>query len=178
MFPALLLLFTVIPFVELFLLLEVGRRVGALPTLGLVIATGVLGAALARAQGFAALQRIQREMAEGRMPAGALLDGVLILVAGVLLITPGVLTDAVGLLLLVPPGRALVARGLARWARGRVQVIHGFPADPRAGASWGADWAQERRGPRGDVIDVQAEVRDVEPGRGEDAPAERLTGRP
>ncbi len=176
MFPALLFLFTVLPFVELFLLLEVGGRVGALPTLGLVIATGVLGAALARAQGFAALQRIQREMAEGRMPAGALLEGVLILVAGILLITPGVLTDSVGLLLLFPPGRALVVRGLARWARGRIQVVHGFPGDPRA-ASWGTDWAQERRG-GGDVIDVDAEVRDVEPQRDEDAPAERLTGRP
>ena len=89
MLPALLLLFITIPFLELYLLLELGRRVGALPTIALTIATGVLGAALARAQGFAALRRIQRDSASGQLPAGALLEGALILVAGVLLLTPG-----------------------------------------------------------------------------------------
>lgn len=206
MLPALLLLFITIPFLELYLLLELGRRVGALPTIALTIATGVLGAALARAQGFAALRRIQRDSASGQLPAGALLEGALILVAGVLLLTPGVLTDLTGLLLLFPPARALVARGLARWASGRLRVAHGpFPAGPFAGGplpggplpggrfpeggarpgdvgagAWGA--APAPWGPRqhGDVIDVEAEVRDV-PERPQDDEAatspERLSGR-
>lgn len=161
MLPVLLVLFTVVPFVELYLLLQVGRAVGALPTLAFVVVTGLVGAALARAQGIAVLRRLQREMAGGQLPAGALLDGVLILVAGLLLITPGVLSDVAGVLLLLPPIRALAARGLARWARGRIQVVQGFPGAPPG--PWGAPWPG--RG-RGDVIDVEAEVRDAEPASG------------
>ncbi len=164
----LLLLFVLVPFLELYLLLQLGARIGTLPTLGMIVVTGLVGAALARTQGFAALQRIQRELAAGQMPAGALLEGVLILLAGVLLIAPGVLTDVVGVLLLVPPTRALVARGLTRWARGRIQVVHGVSGAPPGGAPWGAaPWPPSTAGRRrGDVIDVEAVVR--EPSKGDD----------
>lgn len=150
MFPVLALLFVVVPFVELYVLIQIGQAVGALPTVGLVILMGVVGAALARAQGFATLARIQREMAEGKVPAGALLDGVLILAAALLMITPGVLTDVVGILLLVPPVRAVAGRALSRWVSARVRVVTTTPHRP-------APWARQ-----GDVIDIQAEVRDVE----------------
>jgi len=92
----LLLLFIVVPIVELGLLLKLGEWMGALPTLGLIIATGALGAYLARRQGLGVLRRAQAETEAGRLPAGELLEGLLILVAGAVLMTPGVLTDAFG----------------------------------------------------------------------------------
>lgn len=104
----LLLLFILVPAIELALLLEVGSRLGTLPTLGLIAATGVVGASLARRQGLAVLGRAQDQMARGELPAGSLADGVMILVAGALLITPGILTDAFGFLLLVPVFREVV----------------------------------------------------------------------
>jgi UPF0716 protein FxsA len=160
MFPVLALLFVVVPFVELYLLIQIGQTFGALPTVGFVILMGVAGAALAKSQGFATLARIQREMAEGKVPAAALLDGVLIIAASLLMITPGVLTDVVGVLLLVPPVRAVVGRALTRYVSTRVRVVTPSPFGqapfgeaPFAQAPW--------RGQRGDVIDIQAEVRDV-----------------
>ncbi|MEO0815279.1 MAG: FxsA family protein, partial [Myxococcota bacterium] len=75
-------LFIVVPAVELALLAEVGVRIGWLPTLGIVIATGFIGAALARSQGFAVLRRIREESAQGRAPTDALTDGAMVLVAG------------------------------------------------------------------------------------------------
>ena len=104
----LLLLFILVPALELALLLEVGSHLGTLPTLGLIAATGVVGASLARRQGLAVLGRAQDQMARGELPAGSLADGVMILVAGALLITPGILTDAFGFLLLVPVFREVV----------------------------------------------------------------------
>ena len=118
MFLRLLLLFTVVPLVELFLLVKLGTVVGVGPTIALVIFTGILGAWLARQQGLGVLRRLRAELAEGRLPAGALIDGLLILVAGAVLLTPGLLTDALGFVLLVPPSRAVVRRIVAaRFAR-------------------------------------------------------------
>ena len=92
----LLLLFVLVPALELVLLIELGQRIGTLPTLGLIVLTGVVGASLARSQGLRVLQELQRETEAGRLPAEPLVDGALILVAGALLVTPGVLTDAFG----------------------------------------------------------------------------------
>ncbi len=105
-------LFILVPAVELALLIEIGRRVGVLPTLLLILATGTLGAILARLQGLATLRSIQAELAQGRLPAAALLDGLLILVAAAFLLTPGILTDSLGFFLLVPAAR--------RWIRGEL----------------------------------------------------------
>jgi UPF0716 protein FxsA len=110
----LFLLLTVLPLTEFALLYWIGERIGLLATIGLVIATGILGAALARRQGVATVARMQRELSEGRMPADAIFDGVLILVAGLLLVTPGVLTDAFGFMLLVPAFRTLVKNRVRR----------------------------------------------------------------
>jgi UPF0716 protein FxsA len=114
LFPFILILFVVLPLVELGLLLRVSEWLGTMSTLALVIATGVIGATLARLEGIRVLAAMQRDLAEGRMPAPYLLDGLMILVAGVLLITPGLLTDAVGFALLVPVVRAIVKERLRR----------------------------------------------------------------
>jgi UPF0716 protein FxsA len=128
MFLRLLLLFTIVPLVELFLLVKLGTVVGVGPTVALVIFTGVLGAWLARQQGLGVLRRLSDDLAEGRLPAEALVDGLLILIAGAVLLTPGLLTDALGFLLLVPRSRAVVrkaavARFGRRFDRGDPEVI-------------------------------------------------------
>ena len=122
MFLRLLLLFTVVPLVELFLLIEIGRWVGPLPTVALVLFTGALGAWLARRQGLATFQRVQREMAAGQMPTEALLDGLMILLAGAVLLTPGLLTDLAGFFLLVPAGRRQIRQAVRRIFESRLQT--------------------------------------------------------
>lgn len=111
----LFLAFTIIPFCELYLLIEVGSRIGALPTLGLVILTGFAGAYLARMQGAQALMRVRSSLDQGRMPTEELIDGLLILIAGIVLLTPGLITDCAGLVLLFPPTREPVKAWLKRW---------------------------------------------------------------
>lgn len=117
----LLLLFVVLPAVELTLLIEIGRRIGTIETLTLILVTGFVGASLARHQGLQVLRQVDRETAAGRLPAGAVVDGVIILVAAALLITPGVLTDIVGFLCLLPFTRSLLKKAIVRWLEERVR---------------------------------------------------------
>jgi UPF0716 protein FxsA len=121
----LLLLFIVVPAVELALLIEVGRRIGTVATLGVIVVTGVLGASLARHQGLQVLRHVEREMGAGRLPGGALIDAVLILIAAALLVTPGLLTDVTGFLCLLPGTRRLIKRALLRWFERRLRAGHG-----------------------------------------------------
>lgn len=100
-----LVLFTVIPMVEIYLLMGMARTIGPLLTLLIALGTGVLGATLARQQGMATLAKLSRQMSSGQPPADTLVDGAMILLAGAVLITPGVLTDAFGFALLIPPIR-------------------------------------------------------------------------
>lgn len=112
MFLRILALFVLLPLVELALLIQVGRAIGLGWTLALVIATGFLGATLARRQGLRAWLAIQAELQHGRMPGGALVDGLLILIGGIVLLTPGILTDLIGFSLLVPRTRNMLKRSL------------------------------------------------------------------
>lgn len=111
----LLLLFVALPATELAILIELGSRFGTLHTIGLIVVTGVVGASLARGQGISVLRAIQSEVAQGRLPADSMVDGVMILIAAALLVTPGVLTDTFGFLCLVPAFRTVV-RGVL-WKR-------------------------------------------------------------
>lgn len=118
MLVKLILALTIVPLAELYLLLLIGEHVGALPTIGLVLVTGVLGGILLRRQGAVALRRIRATLAMGQMPATELVDALLVGVAGAFLLTPGLLTDATGFFLLSPPGRKLVRGFLRRrWER-------------------------------------------------------------
>jgi UPF0716 protein FxsA len=120
-FIRLALLFTVVPLVELYLLIELGGVIGVLPTVAIVVTTGVLGAWLARYQGLKVLREIGDGLSEGRMPTESLIDGLLILMAGAVLLTPGLMTDALGFSLLVPRGRAVVRRAVRRVLERRVR---------------------------------------------------------
>ena len=110
----LFLAFTIIPIIEIYLLIEIGSMFGALTAVTLVILTGFLGAFLARMQGLQTLYRIQESLREGRMPSGELLDALLIVIAGLVLLTPGFLTDSAGFLLLIPATRNLIKYWLRR----------------------------------------------------------------
>jgi UPF0716 protein FxsA len=110
----LIFLFTLIPLVELFLLIKIGTVIGALATIAIVIATGVLGAVLTRRQGIGIWQSIRMEMERGVIPAEKMMDGLLILIAGFVLITPGIITDLFGFSLLFPITRELYKNWLKK----------------------------------------------------------------
>ncbi len=104
-FPLLFLLFLFVPLLEIYLLIKAGSVIGALPTVGLVVFTAVLGAFLLRLQGLSTMNRIRASLMQGKVPAIEIMEGAALLVAGGLLLTPGFFTDAIGFLLLVPPLR-------------------------------------------------------------------------
>jgi UPF0716 protein FxsA len=126
MFGRMLLLFIFLPMVELYLLIMLGSRIGAMPTIGLIVFTGVLGATLARQQGLSVLSKIQREMASGRPPTQELVEGALIVVGGIVLLTPGIITDLFGFSLLVPPIRKALCKTLTQSFTKRVGKAAGF----------------------------------------------------
>ena len=138
--------FIVVPLVELYVIIQIGGSIGIVPTLLLLLLDSILGSLLLRSQGRSAWVALNRAIAESRVPAKEVLDGVLIIFGGALLLTPGFLTDIVGLLLLIPPTRAIVRGFMRRFVVGR------FSAGPRA-AMWGYDQVQgrepARRRPRG-----------------------------
>jgi len=160
MFFRLALLFVLVPLVELMLLVQMGRWIGLLPTVALVVLTGILGAALARLQGLATLIRFRQAVAEGRLPHREIVEGILILIAGAVLLTPGLLTDATGFLLLVPPVRRLAAKRIEGWLQRRGTVV--VTGRPEGG---GPRSRPDDFGGRGDlddpdVVDVEFEVKD------------------
>ena len=114
MLGRILLFFTIVPLVELFILIKIGGHIGALNTILLVIFTVLLGAMLVRMEGLRTLRQIQSSLAQGQLPAEELIDGVLIFVGGILLVTPGVLTDLCALILLLPYTRMHFKRWLRR----------------------------------------------------------------
>ena len=121
----LVLLFIVVPIVELFVIIQVGEAIGVLPTIALLIADSVLGSVLMRSQGRAAWRRFVTAVEEGRVPHREVLDGVLVIFGGALLVTPGFVTDVLGIVLLLPPTRALVRGAVGRRLLPRVVVSFG-----------------------------------------------------
>jgi UPF0716 protein FxsA len=113
-FLLLLTLFVVVPILEIFVIIQVGQAIGALWTIALLIADSILGSLLMKSQGRAAWRRFQAALAEGRMPAREVLDGVLVIFGGAFLLTPGFCSDIVGALLLLPPTRAVIRGIVAR----------------------------------------------------------------
>ncbi|MFP4351190.1 MAG: FxsA family protein [Desulfococcaceae bacterium] len=101
----LFLAFTLIPALEIFLFIEIGKTIGTLNTFMLVILSGFLGAYLARIQGMQTMLKVRSDLDQGILPAEELVDALIIFAAGIVLLTPGFFTDAFGLLLLFPPSR-------------------------------------------------------------------------
>src|SRR6266513_3998576 len=116
----LVLLFIVVPIVEIYVIIQVGQAIGALWTIALLVADSIAGSMLMRSQGRAAWRRFNEAMAAGRPPAREVLDGALVIFGGALLLTPGFLTDILGLVLLLPPTRAVVRAFSSRFVRRRL----------------------------------------------------------
>ncbi len=152
MIAPLVLLFIAVPIVELYVIIQVGQAIGALPTIALLVADSVLGSMLMRSQGRSAWRRFNASLEAGRPPAREVLDGVLVIFGGAFLLTPGFVTDVLGLALLAPPSRALLRRALVRRLTARVvggPLAFGVRRPP-----------PQRRGP-GDVEGTATEIRDT-----------------
>ena len=116
----LFLAFTIIPVSEIYILIAIGGQIGILPSIGLVILTGIIGASLARSQGLQTLGRIRDSFQQGVVPGEELLNALLIAIAGIVLLTPGFLTDAAGLFLLIPATRTLCRE----WLKRRIELVY------------------------------------------------------
>lgn len=104
----LLLLFIILPIFEMWVLISVGEEIGALPTIGLVLLTAVVGLALLKRQGISTVMRAQQKMQMGELPAKEMAEGIFLAVGGALLLTPGFITDTIGFACLIPGIRQLV----------------------------------------------------------------------
>lgn len=137
--PAILVvLFILVPLVEIVIIIQVGQVIGAWWTVGLLVADSMLGAWLLRREGARAWRAFRDALAEGRWPGDEVAQGSMVIVGGTLLLTPGFLTDVVGFLLLVPVSRRIASRTVRR----RVRV----GADGHVGRTGGA--GRQRAGER------------------------------
>jgi UPF0716 protein FxsA len=150
----LVLLFIIVPLIELYAIVQIGQAIGIWWTIALLLVDSLVGAALMRSQSRSAWRRFQLALAESRVPAREVIDGVLVIFGGALLLTPGFITDVFGLLFMLPPTRAVLRRLLVRrFARRLVVAVPGgsVPFPPRG-----------PRGPRGDA-DVEGTAHEVDP---------------
>ena len=152
---ALILLFIVVPFAELYVIIwVVGPALGAPLTILLLVLDSILGGVLMRSQGRAVWRRFNGTLAEGRIPHREVIDGVLVIFGGAFLLTPGFVTDILGALLLLPPTRAVIRRIIGR--RFTLSVLSSVPGGGGAGRA--------RRGPAGD-FDVDGTATEIDPRR-------------
>ena len=145
----LVLLFIVVPIVEIYVIIQVGQAIGALWTIALLVADSILGAMLMRSQGRAAWRRFNEAIAAARIPAREVADGALVIFGGALLLTPGFVTDILGAVFLLPPSRAVIRGLLVRRFAGRLIVA--TPGSTRRGP------------PRYDGADVDSTATEVDP---------------
>ncbi|CAM3754618.1 FxsA family protein [Mesobacillus zeae] len=122
-----LMILIVVPAAEIGILMFSGKTIGLIPTIAMIILTGVIGAALAKKQGMETLNKVRYNLGRGVMPGEEVLDGICILVGGTLLLTPGFLTDIMGFFLLAPPTRRLfkplLQRTFRRWMNRNTIII-------------------------------------------------------
>ncbi len=120
-FTKLLISFVIVPVIELYILIEVGKKIGSLTTIGIIILTGIIGAYLVKGQGFMILRKIQNDLNEGIMPGDSLIQGAIILAGGIFLLTPGFVTDIIGFVFLIPASRRVVKKYLLKWLKGKIK---------------------------------------------------------
>ena len=120
----LFLLFTIVPALELWLLIKIGGIIGTFETIFLIILTGAIGASLAKNQGIQVLTELNQTLQRGESPAKKVAEGLLILGGGLLLITPGVCTDIVGFSVMIPPFRSSLAQVLQNILLKRIKTKH------------------------------------------------------
>ena len=134
MFIRLFLLFTIVPLIELTLLIKIGTVFGVFHTVALVLITGVIGAWLARDQGLRVIGELQATLGSGKIPTNQIIEGALVLVSAVLLVTPGVITDIIGFLFVIPYTRKIVRDMFKRYFADKIREGAYSGAPP--GGSW------------------------------------------
>ncbi|WP_028294657.1 FxsA family protein [Oceanobacter kriegii] len=128
-----LLIFIIVPIIELAVLIQVGGLIGVLPTIAIIFVTAILGVRLLKQQGAGVLLRAQQKMQEGGLPASELAEGFLLALAGALLLTPGFVTDAFGFALLVPAIRHSMIGNVTKFIKPKVMMGGGFGQGPQGG---------------------------------------------
>lgn len=141
--PFLVLLFILVPIVELWAIIQVGQLIGTVPTIALLLLDSILGAYLLRHQGRLSWRRFRQTLSAGRVPANETADGALVIFGGALLLTPGFVTDILGLLMLIPGSRGVIRRIAMRRA---VTMGAASVGGPAVWTVRGMDWG--RRGAR------------------------------
>ncbi|MEN8904906.1 MAG: FxsA family protein [Clostridiales bacterium] len=111
----LILLFTIVPLVELYLLYRISLLTNWIFTFSLVIITGFLGAYLAKKEGYSVFIRIKNDLRIGKLPGEELINGLCILIGAAFLLTPGTLTDIVGFSLIIPITRCHFTKHIKNW---------------------------------------------------------------
>ncbi len=146
MFKILFFLFLVIPLIEITILIEIGKVVGAVYTFALVIGTAALGAALLRNQGLSTLAKVQNNMNQGNLPATELIEGLMLLIAGALLLTPGFFTDVFGFLVLIPALRHRIAQTfLASFIQSQINVRQTYTEQNNGNIIEGEHWESDSK---------------------------------
>ncbi|TWE03969.1 UPF0716 protein FxsA [Peribacillus frigoritolerans] len=117
-----------IPVVEIIVLLLSGNLIGFWPTLFLIVATGLIGAYLAKRQGMETWKKAQEQIRYGMMPGNEIIDGICIFIGAALLLSPGLISDTMGLILVFPPTRNLLKPIVIRFImnrmnKGKVTII-------------------------------------------------------
>lgn len=143
----LLLLFIVVPVVEMWLLIQVGSVIGALPTIALVLLTAMIGVALLRREGLKTLLRGNEKLESGELPAQEMLEGMILAVSGALLLTPGFATDFAGFLGLIPWSRRWLAAKLLSSAKFQTVTMRGahFSHQDQGQVFEAEYWQEEKR---------------------------------
>ena len=118
----LFIIFTIIPVLELYLIIKVGGMIGALNTVLIILVTAIIGASLTKSQGLIVLSKIQQALNEGRIPGNELLHGLMILIGGATLLTPGFITDLIGLSMLIPHVRDFYIKIAQKIIKKRVET--------------------------------------------------------
>ncbi|HET6626827.1 MAG TPA: FxsA family protein [Nocardioidaceae bacterium] len=140
----LVVLFVVVPLVEIYILIQIGQEIGVWWTIALLIADSILGSYLIKREGSRAWQALREALQSHRMPAKELADGALILVGGTLLLTPGFVSDVFGFFCILPFTRPVARRILTEF------ITRKFLGGPRSRT-------RPRPGPdsvvRGEVVD-------------------------
>lgn len=147
MFFRLFLIFTIIPVIELYLLIKIGSVIGALPTVSVILFTGALGAYMAKREGLQVIYELQATVNQGRIPGSQILHGILILVGAIALVTPGFLTDIIGFTLIFPTTRRFYLQFLLKFiaykvSQGQLKFYSNIQNDSNYNQNHDSEWKQ------------------------------------
>ena len=123
MFIKLFLIFTIVPALELGLLIYAGNKIGLLNTIAIVILTAIVGSFMVRQEGMNVAYRFRLNLENGVFPSEEIMDGAMVLVAGALLLTPGFFTDIIGLLMVIPSSRDIIKNVIKRYIKKNFTLV-------------------------------------------------------